>query len=219
MPFSPLHFSSLSFFVYALFPSYIFSTTRFFYVHERGDFFIYLRGGLRPGAPPRRWKWGGRDQAAAKPWFSSEGNSYQKPKTQRIWPTIFLKMGIIPRTLKKWGTRLPLPLCGEAPVCALSRLSVAVSYTYAVGRESRPSATSIPPAIVWLWPVSSLAAGDWTGRLKSRVIWPGVGPGCLRARCRAAACFLCDCAVLPKLQYSLQWWQRCWSAESAAPAA
>ena len=60
---------------------------------------------------------GGGDQAAAKPGFSSEGNPYQKPKTQRIWPTIFLKMGgIIPRTLKNGGTRPPVPPpCGGAP--------------------------------------------------------------------------------------------------------
>ena len=70
-----------------------------------------------PGAPPRRWKWGGGgdgDQAAAKPGFSSEGNPYQKPKTQRIWPTIFLKMGgIIPRTLKIGGTCPPVPPVAE----------------------------------------------------------------------------------------------------------
>ena len=60
---------------------------------------------------------GDADQAAAKPGFSSEGNPYQKPKTQRIWPTIFLKMGgIIPRTLKLGGTRPPVPPCGGAPV-------------------------------------------------------------------------------------------------------
>ena len=47
---------------------------------------------------------GDGDQAVAKPGFSSEGNPYKKPKTQRIWPTIFLK---IPRTLKNGGTRPP----------------------------------------------------------------------------------------------------------------
>ena len=68
------------------------------------------------GAPPRRWKWGDRDQAAAKKGFSSEGNPYQKQKTQRIWPTIFLKMGgIIPRTLKNGGDVSPRPPCGGAP--------------------------------------------------------------------------------------------------------
>ena len=36
---------------------------------------------------------GDGDQVAAKLGFSSEGNPYQKPKSQRIWPTIFLKMG------------------------------------------------------------------------------------------------------------------------------
>ena len=62
---------------------------------------------LWSGAPPRRWKWGDGDQAAAKPGLSSEGNPYQKPKTQQIWPTIFLKMrGIIPRTPENGG-RVP----------------------------------------------------------------------------------------------------------------
>ena len=51
---------------------------------------------------------GDGDQAAAKSEFSSEGIPYQKPKTQRIWPTIFLKMGgIIPRTLKIEGDASP----------------------------------------------------------------------------------------------------------------
>ena len=62
---------------------------------------------------------GDGDQAAAKPGFSSEGNPYQKPKTQRIWPTIFLKMGgIIPCTLKN-GPPSPLwrsPCCSWAAV-------------------------------------------------------------------------------------------------------
>ena len=59
---------------------------------------------------------GDGDQAAAKPGFSSEGNPYQKPKTQRIWPTISLKMGgIIPRTFKNGGRVPPVPPCGGAP--------------------------------------------------------------------------------------------------------
>ena len=59
---------------------------------------------------------GDGDQAAAKSGFSSEGNPYQKPKTQRIWPTIFLKMGgIIPRTLKNGGTRPPRPPLWRSP--------------------------------------------------------------------------------------------------------
>ena len=41
---------------------------------------------------------------------------------------------------------------------------------YAVSRASRPSATPIPPATVLLWPVSSVAAGDWPGRLESRLM-------------------------------------------------
>ena len=50
---------------------------------------------------------GDGDQAAAKPGFSSEGNPYQKPKTQRIWPTIFLKMGGLSPALSKMGGRVP----------------------------------------------------------------------------------------------------------------
>ena len=50
---------------------------------------------------------GDGDQAAAKPGFSSEGNPYQKPKTQRIWPTIFLKMGDYPPHSQKWGDASP----------------------------------------------------------------------------------------------------------------
>ena len=52
---------------------------------------------------------GGRDQAAAKSGFSSEGNPYQKPKTQRIWPTVFLKMGGLYPALSKMGGRVPPP--------------------------------------------------------------------------------------------------------------
>ena len=50
---------------------------------------------------------GDGDQAVAKPGFSSEGNPYQKPKTQRIWPTIFLKMGGLSPALSKMGGRVP----------------------------------------------------------------------------------------------------------------
>ena len=52
-------------------------------------------------------KMGGRDQAALKPRFSSDGNSCQKPKTQRIWPTIFLKIGRLSPALSKMGGRVP----------------------------------------------------------------------------------------------------------------
>ena len=60
-------------------------------------------------------KMGEGDQAAAKSGFSSEGNPYQKPKTQRIWPTIYLKMGGLSRALSKMGGRVPRPPCGGAP--------------------------------------------------------------------------------------------------------
>ena len=52
---------------------------------------------------------GDGDQAAAKPGFSSEGYPYQKPKTQRIWPTIFLKMGDYPPHSQKWRDASPRP--------------------------------------------------------------------------------------------------------------
>ena len=51
-----------------------------------------------------------------KPEFSSEGNPYQKPETQRIWSTIFLKMGGLSPALSKMGGRVPpVPPCGGAP--------------------------------------------------------------------------------------------------------
>ena len=68
----------------------------------------HVRGGPQTGAPPRRWKWGDGDQAAAKPGFSSGGVPYKKPKTQRIWPTISLKMrGDYPPHSQKWRGRVP----------------------------------------------------------------------------------------------------------------
>ena len=69
---------------------------------------------LYPGAPPRRLKLGDGDQAAAKPGFYSEGNPYQKPKTRRIWPTVFLKMGGLSPALSKMGDASPPP-CYGAP--------------------------------------------------------------------------------------------------------
>ena len=53
---------------------------------------------------------GDGDQAAAKSEFSSEGIPYQKPKTQRIWPTIFLKMGGLSPALSKIGGTRPPPV-------------------------------------------------------------------------------------------------------------
>ena len=65
----------------------------------------------RGSATPMKMGGGGDgDQAAAKPGFSSEDNPYHKPKTHRIWPTIFLKMGgLSPALSKMGGTRLPVP--------------------------------------------------------------------------------------------------------------
>ena len=63
----------------------------------------YARG----SATPMKMGGGDGDQAAAKPGLSSEGNPYQKPKTQRIWSTIFLKMGGLSPALSKMGGRVP----------------------------------------------------------------------------------------------------------------
>ena len=68
------------------------------------------------GAPPRRWKWGGRGPGGSESRIFVRGNPYQKPKTQRIWPTIFLKMGGLSPALSKMGGRVPpVPPCGGAP--------------------------------------------------------------------------------------------------------
>ena len=71
----------------------------------------------RGSATPMKMGRGDGDQAAAKPGFSSEDNPYQKPKTQRIWPTIFLKMRGLSPALSKLGGggRVPRPPCGGAP--------------------------------------------------------------------------------------------------------
>ena len=71
---------------------------------------------------------GDGDQAAAKPGFSSEGNPYQKPKTQRIWPTIFLKMGGLSPALSKLGGRVPpVPPVAE-PLVNVFPSAVSMSY-------------------------------------------------------------------------------------------
>ena len=77
---------------------------------------VLIRGSATP------MKIGGDgDQAAAKQGFSSEGNPYQKPKTQRILPTIFLKMvGIITRTLENGGDASPRPPVAEPLVLIIS---------------------------------------------------------------------------------------------------
>ena len=74
----------------------------------------------RGSATPMKMGGGGDwDQAAANPGFSSEGNPYQKPKTQRIWPTILMKMGDYPPHSQKWGDASPRPPCGGAPAHGL----------------------------------------------------------------------------------------------------
>ena len=41
-------------------------------------------------------------------------------------------------------------------------------------REGSSSNNNFPPATVWLWPVNSVAAGDWPGRVELRVMaWAG----------------------------------------------
>ena len=68
----------------------------------------FLLIGDRGSAMPM--KMGGRGPGGSESRIFVRGNPYQKPKTQRIWPTIFLKMGgIIPRSLKMGGTRPPRP--------------------------------------------------------------------------------------------------------------
>ena len=62
-----------------------------------------------PGAPPLRWKWGGRGPGGSESRIFVRGNPYQKPKTQRIWPTIFLKMGGLSPALSKMGGTRPPP--------------------------------------------------------------------------------------------------------------
>ena len=70
---------------------------------------------------------GDGDQAAAKPRVSSEGNPYQKSKTQQILPTIFLKMWKIFPTLKNRGDTSPRP-----PLWRSSWVYAQMSINYAV---------------------------------------------------------------------------------------
>ena len=59
-------------------------------------------------ATPMKMGGGGTGTRRQRSQDFSGGNPYQKPKTQRIWSTIFLKMGgIIPRTLKNGGNASP----------------------------------------------------------------------------------------------------------------
>ena len=75
-------------------------------------------------------KMGGRGPGGSEARISSEGNPYQKPKTQRIWPTIFLKMGgLSPALSKIGGTRPPRPPlwrspCSEGPLKCSKELSI-----------------------------------------------------------------------------------------------
>ena len=52
-------------------------------------------------------KMGGRGPGGSESRIFVRGNPYQKPKTQRIWPTIFLKMGGLSPALSKMGGRVP----------------------------------------------------------------------------------------------------------------
>ena len=60
---------------------------------------------------------GGRGPGGGGSRIFVRGNPYQKPKSQRIWPTIFLKMGggIIPRSLKNGGDASPRPPLWRSP--------------------------------------------------------------------------------------------------------
>ena len=59
---------------------------------------------------------GGRGPGGSESGTFVRGNPYQKPKTQRIWPTIFLKMGGLSPALSKMGGHVPpVPPCGGAP--------------------------------------------------------------------------------------------------------
>ena len=62
-------------------------------------------------------KMGGRGPGGSESRIFVRGNPYKKPKTQRIWPTIFLKMGGLSPALSKIGGRVPPPCppCGGAP--------------------------------------------------------------------------------------------------------
>ena len=60
---------------------------------------------------------GGRGPGDSEARFFSEGNPYQKPKTQRTWPTIFLKMGDSPPHSQKWGDASPRPPVTEPLLC------------------------------------------------------------------------------------------------------
>ena len=72
-------------------------------------------------------KMGGRGPGDSKARISSEGNPYQKPKTQRIWPTIFLKMGGLSPALSKMGGRVtPVPHVAEPLALAPSSVVVCV---------------------------------------------------------------------------------------------
>ena len=100
-----------------------------------------------PGAPPRRWKWGDGDQAAAKPGFSSEGNPYQKPKTQRILAHYFPEnRGIIPRTLKIGGTRPPRPPLWRSPWSYRSTVKTVSAFN---GAGSGPGAAAVTTIVSW----------------------------------------------------------------------
>ena len=82
-----------------------------------------------------------------KPGFSSEGNPYQKPKTQRIWPTTFLKMGggIIPRTLKNEGDASPPSPLWRSPC---QRLNDVGRKLQNIARRHLPSPAVRPVPIV-----------------------------------------------------------------------
>ena len=66
---------------------------------------LFAEGGSWGSATPM--KMGGRGPGGSEARIFSGGNPYQKPKTQRIWSTIFLKMGGLSPALSKMGGRVP----------------------------------------------------------------------------------------------------------------
>ena len=61
-------------------------------------------------------KMGGRGLGGSESRIFVRGNPYQKPKTQRIWPTIFMKMGGLSPALSKMGGRVPPSLPVAEPL-------------------------------------------------------------------------------------------------------
>ena len=95
----------------------------------------------RGSATPMKMGGGGRGPGGSEARIFFKGNPYQKPKTQRIWPTIFLKMGDYPPHSQKWGdasSPVPPPPLWRSPLVVSARLSVSVA-----GGRGRSRATHL----------------------------------------------------------------------------